>query len=56
MRNMSLIFTLIIMTILVFKKWNIIFVTIISAFIIAITNKMNIENVILQTYAGSFKN
>ena len=54
--TIGLLLTFILLIFLIFKGWNIWIISIISTLFLALTNSLNIEEVIFETYSSFFKN
>lgn len=54
--TIGLLLTFILLIFLIFKGWNIWIISIISTLFFALTNNLNIEKVIFETYSSFFKN
>ena len=54
--TIGLLLTFILLIFLIFKGWNILIISIISTLFLALTNSLNIEEVIFETYSSFFKN
>ena len=54
--TIGLLLTFILLILLIFKGWNIWIISIISTLFLALTNNLNIEKVIFETYSSFFKN
>ena len=54
--TIGLLLTFILLIFLIFKGWNIWIISIISTLFLALTNNLNIEKVIFETYSSFFKN
>ena len=54
--TIGLLLTFMLLIFLIFKGWNIWIISIISTLFLALTNSLNIEEVIFETYSSFFKN
>lgn len=54
--TIGLLLTFILLIFLIFRGWNIWIISIISTLFLALTNSLNIEEVIFETYSSFFKN
>ena len=54
--TIGLLLSFILLIFLIFKGWNIWIISIISTLFLALTNSLNIEEVIFETYSSFFKN